>query len=216
MPARGSIVSWTKGDLAVPGSRVYVSLQVENAGDADGSLLFQIVSDAITIYETVLYPTYPCYKTKYLKVGDTWSIDCAFDMPKKDVEVKFQVYHAEEGQWILDEEKTETFLAPANLCEYIEDIGGVTNVDSVVIQQLILAYNGIIPFFFSVTTDEINASVYYYLGNLYGPAHYEYGDMYSGCSFAPTPTPASLLTENKRRKIQKTLKKPQHPLIKQK
>ena len=67
---------------------------------------------------------------------------------------------------------------PPPICNYIRSIGGVSAIDSVVIQQLILAYNGIISFSFTPSKDDIRGCAEYYKGNL------SEGDRLTGCSFA--------------------------------
>jgi len=67
---------------------------------------------------------------------------------------------------------------PKPICSYIRSIGGVSAIDSVVIQQLILAYNGIISFSFTPSKDDIRGCAEYYKDNL------SEGDRLTGCSFA--------------------------------
>ncbi|RLG63261.1 hypothetical protein DRO21_06230, partial [archaeon] len=65
-----------------------------------------------------------------------------------------------------------------DVCDLIRARGGVSEITSVDIQQLILAFNGIIDYYFTVSRDAILGAAAYYRGDI------DEGDRLTGCRFA--------------------------------
>ena len=65
-----------------------------------------------------------------------------------------------------------------DVCDLIRARGGVSEITSVDIQQLILAFNGIIDYYFTVSRDAIHGAAAYYRGDI------DEGDRLTGCRFA--------------------------------
>jgi len=73
---------------------------------------------------------------------------------------------------------TVTVNAINDVCDLIKARGGVSEITSVDIQQMILAFNGIIDYYFTVNRDAIYGMAAYKRGDIDG------GDDLTGCKFA--------------------------------
>jgi len=65
-----------------------------------------------------------------------------------------------------------------DVCDLIKARGGPSEITSVDIQQMILAYNGVISYYFTVNRDAIYGMAAYYKGDI------DTGDDLTGCKFA--------------------------------
>ncbi|RLC79539.1 MAG: hypothetical protein DRJ03_23300, partial [Chloroflexi bacterium] len=74
--------------------------------------------------------------------------------------------------------KEVTVKAIYDVCDLIKARGGVSEITSVDIQQMILAYNGVISYYFTVNRDAIYGMAAYKRGDI------DTGDDLTGCKFA--------------------------------